>query len=81
MPSASPANEIMEMILAGDPELLVASRLKELSPDERLNLLCTVCSIHDEMARNCVATGKEVNKLLSAECPYFVNSAATCLLE
>ena len=80
MSSPSPVNEIMEMILAGDPELLVASRLKELPPKERLNLLCTVCSIHEEIARNCVATGKEASKLLSAECPYFVNGAATCLL-
>ncbi len=81
MSSPSSVNEVMEMILAGDPELLVASRLKELPSDERLTLLCTVCSMHDEIARNCLHTAKEVRKLLSDECPYYVDGTATCLFE
>jgi hypothetical protein len=71
----------MEMILAGDPAFLVAPQLNALPSDQRLNLLCTVCSMHHEIARNCIGTGKEVSKLLSAECLYYVDGVATCLLE
>ena len=81
MSSLSPVSEVMEMILAGEPAVLVSPRLKELPADERLNLLCTVCSMHGEIARNCLNTGKELSKLLSGECPYFVDGTATCLLE
>jgi len=71
----------MEMILAGFPACVVAPRLKELASDERQSLLCNVCSMHCEIARNCLATAEEVDALLSLECPYYIDSVATCLLD
>ena len=68
------------MILAGQPAASAAMHLKQLPADDRQNLLCTVCAMHDEIARNCVLTATEVRTLLSAECPFYVDGVATCLL-
>jgi len=81
MSSESSADEILEMILADYPAHMVIPRLKELSADARQSLLCNVCSMRCEIARNCLATGNEVDKLLTAECPYFIDGVATCLTE
>ena len=81
MPDESSTDEILEMILADYPARMVIPRLKELSPDARKSLLCTVCSMRCEIARNCLETAKEVDKLLTAECPYFIDGIATCLTE
>jgi hypothetical protein len=81
MPSESPADEVMEMILAGYPARFVAPRLKDLTEKDRLSLLCSVCSMRCEIARNCLATAKEVDTLLTAECPYFLDGVPTCLVE
>ena len=56
------------MILAGQLAVGVAPYLKQL-PDDRQNVLCTVCAMHDEIARNCVHTATEASTLLAAECP------------
>jgi len=81
MSSKSPCDQVMEMILAGYPARVVAPRLKELSSDARQSLLCNVCSMRCEIARNCLATANEVDKLLTAECPYFLDGVPTCLTE
>ena len=81
MPNESPADEVMDMILADYPADMVIPRLKELSADARQSLLCNVCSMRCEIARNCLATAKEVDTLLSAECPYFIDGVPTCLTE
>jgi hypothetical protein len=73
--------EVYEAILGGVPASMVAPHLIQLPPGERQNLLCTVCSMHSEIARNCIATANEVQNLLTAECPYYVDGVATCLLE
>jgi hypothetical protein len=73
--------EVYEAILGGVPASIVAPHLVKLPPGERHNLLCAVCSMHSEIARNCIATAKEVRNLLTAECPYYVDGVATCLLE
>ena len=74
-----PAN-VFEMVLAGQPAVYTAVRLNQLSSEHRQNVLCTACAMHDEIARNCVQTATEVSKLLTAECPFYVNGVATCLL-
>lgn len=76
-----PATDVFEMILAGQPAVGVATHLSRLSSDDRQNVLCTVCAMHDEIARNCVQTATEASRLLAAECPFYVNGVATCLLK
>ena len=81
MSDESPTDQVVEMILAGYPACVVAPRLKNLSPDARQSLLCNVCSMHCEIACNCLATANELDALLSVECPYYIDHVATCLVE
>jgi hypothetical protein len=74
-------SDVFELILAGQPAVDVAPSLTQLPSDDRQNVLCTVCAMHDEIARNCLKTATEVSKLLTAECPFYVNGIATGLLK
>jgi hypothetical protein len=73
-------SDVFDMILAGQPATGVGTHLNRLPVAERQTLLCTVCAMHDEIARNCVQTATEASKLLAAQCPFYVNGVATCLL-
>jgi|HubBroStandDraft_6_1064221.scaffolds.fasta_scaffold70677_4 hypothetical protein len=79
MASETTAGEVLESILAGRSAAKVAPLLIQLSPDERQNVLCTTCAMRDEIARNCVATGRQAEKLLTAECRFYINGTPTCL--
>jgi hypothetical protein len=46
--------------------------------EDRQSALCSVCAMRIEIMRNCVAYGTEVDALLAAECPRYINSVATC---
>jgi hypothetical protein len=70
--------EVFDAILAGNPTWQVAPALQQLVSEDRQNLLCTVCAMHAEITRNCVAYGTEVNALLTAECPLYIHGIATC---
>jgi hypothetical protein len=70
--------EVFDAILAGAREWEVAPMLRQLAPDDRQSLLCTVCAMRDEIARNCWSTAAEVNALLTTECPLYVRGTATC---
>jgi len=70
--------EVFNAILAGRPEREVAPMLQQLDPDARENLLCTVCAMRQEIARNCHSTAAEVNALLTTECPLYIRGTATC---
>jgi hypothetical protein len=50
---------------------LTAAYLNELVPEERQNVLCTVCAKREEIARNCLQTGTEVSSLLMAKCQFY----------
>jgi hypothetical protein len=76
----SASAEVYEAILAGNLAWSVAPRLNQLPHDERQSLLCTVCAMHDEIARNCLETGNEVSNLLASQCPFYIHGVATCLL-
>jgi hypothetical protein len=70
---------VFEAILAGNPAGAVRPHLKQLPRDQRQELLCTVCGIHNEIASNCLQHAREVSELLTAECPFYINGIATCL--
>ena len=70
--------DVVMMILAAEPAVIVAARLHELGPDERQRVLCTVCAMHEEITRNCRQTATEATRLLTAECALYVNGVATC---
>ena len=72
---------VFEAILGGTQASTVAPDLNQLSKEERQSLLCTVCAMHDEIARNCLGHAQEVRNLLTAECPMFIKGVATCLIE
>jgi len=67
--------------MAGHPACKIIADLPHLSRDERQTLLCTVCSLHNEIACNCRDHGEEVATLLTLACPLFVDGRATCLDE
>ena len=71
-------SEVFDSILAGSREWEVANMLQQLTDEDRQNLLCNVCAMREEIARNCCATAAEVNALLNTECPLYVNGIATC---
>ena len=72
---------VVEMVMAGNPANEVAHGLKVLPNHDRQALLCTVCSLQNEIARNCEEHGREVRMLLESQCPLFVDGVATCLSE
>jgi len=69
---------VFEAILAGRRESEVAPMLRQLAPTVRQDLLCTVCAMREEIARNCLATAAEVNALLTIECLLYIDGTATC---
>ncbi len=73
--------EVFELILAGSREYEIAPLLRQLADEDRQNLLCTVCAMRGEIARNCRSTAAEVNALLTTECSLFVHGAPTCNFE
>ena len=75
------AADVFEMVLSGQPAVVTSTYVNQLPPGARQDVLCTVCGMHDEIARNCVQTATEVSALLEVECSYYVNGVATCLLK
>jgi hypothetical protein len=79
MQSATTHAEVLDEVMAGYPADAVGLRLQLLSTDDRQALLCTVCSLHNEIASNSSDHGVEVAKLLTTHCPLYLNGQATCL--
>jgi hypothetical protein len=78
--NCTPTSEtVLDFILAGHPAVDTTQLFATLPIAERQSVLCSVCSIHDEIACNCRDHGSEVSKLLASECPLFVDGRATCL--
>lgn len=71
--------EVFQAIMAGQTCVETIPHLRELPYAERQTLLCTICSIHDEIAHNCRDHGAEVSKLLASQCKHFIDGRATCL--
>ena len=77
MPGNATLDQIVDTILAGnlaDIEPL----LDELHAEDRQALLCIVCSMRAEIARNCQQSGCEVSTLLTEHCRWYVNNTPTC---
>jgi len=72
---------VFEGVLAGSPAREIVPALRVLPDQDRQAVLCTVCAIRDEIARNGLEHGDEVERLLESECPLFVAGVATCLLD
>lgn len=72
---------LFETVMAGHPSGEIVPVLKLLSADDRQALLCTICAIHDEIARNSQEHGRDVEQLLESQCILFVNGVATCLVD
>jgi len=66
--------------MAGLPASEIIPLLRELPKQDRQSLLCAVCALHDEIARNCQEHAHHVSDLLGSECPLYVDGIATCLL-
>jgi hypothetical protein len=80
MDMTEPVHRVYQAILAGTSASMVSRHLDQLSRNERQHLLCTVCAMHHEIACNCLETADELTKLLTVECPLYVNAVATCRL-
>ena len=52
--------------------------LRKLDSEDRQNLLCTVCAMREEIARNYRSMAAEVNALLTTECRLYIQGIATC---
>jgi hypothetical protein len=59
MTSPPTTGEVFDAILAGNQAIVVAPYLNQLPKDDRQNLLCTVCAMHEEIARNCLGHAKK----------------------
>ena len=65
--------------MAGSSSVLILPRLQELPGEDRQVLLCSVCSVHNEIANNSLEIAGEVSKLFASEWPFFIDGRATCL--
>lgn len=72
---------LFETVMAGHPSGEIVPALNVLNADDRQALLCTICAIHDEIARSSQEHGRDVRQLLESQCPLFVNDVATCLVD
>jgi hypothetical protein len=81
MPESATPMEVFDLILAGSREWEIAPLLRQLTDEDRQNLLCTVCAMRGEIARNCCSTAAEVNALLTTKCSLFIHGAPTCGFE
>jgi hypothetical protein len=61
--------EVFDAILSGTVAWQIAPSLQQLTTEERQNVLCTVCAMRAEIARNCQSIADQVHKVLTAECP------------
>lgn len=71
---------LFDTVMAGYPNDIVPA-LKILRNDDRQALLCTICSIHDEIKRNSLEHGRDVHQFLESQCPLFLDGVATCMLD
>ena len=79
--SANTVEGVFETIMAGQPSGEILPALNVLSAVDRQALLCTVCVIHDEIERSCQEHGRDVRRLLEAECSLFRDGVATCFID
>lgn len=78
MNSATSYDHVLEAIMAGRTAVEVIPDFQKLVGFDQQTILCTVCSIRNEILSNSRDHGNEVFKLLTSECPFFVNSRPTC---
>ena len=81
MPESATPMQVFDLILAGSREWEIAPLLRQLTDEDRQNLLCTICAMREEIACNCRSTAAEVNALLTTECSLFIHGAPTCGFE
>jgi hypothetical protein len=72
---------VLEAVMAGKPAREIEAIFQRLSRNDRGVLLCTVCSIRNEIASNCPQHADEISTLLASNCPLFMNGLANCLLD
>jgi hypothetical protein len=70
--------EVFESILAGDTAELSRDQLQQLSAAERQQVLCTLCVVCGEVATNCPESGRQIARVLGAECEHFRDGERTC---
>jgi len=76
----TPYSRAFDAIWAGHAVCEVEPLIQALPSQDRQALLCTVCAIQDEIARNCQQHGQEVSTLLTLYCPLNIDGVATCLI-
>ena len=72
-------DRIVEDVMAGVPAGAIIPNLQLLLPEDRQELLCSLCSMYNEIALNCRQAGSELATLLDAECPLFIDGRPSCL--
>jgi len=72
---------VLEAVMAGKPLAEIEAILQRLSRHDCGMLLCTVCSIRNEIASNCLQHSDEISELLTSNCPLYMNGAANCRLD
>ena len=74
---AASYKQVFDLVLAGEKECEVLRRFEVLSDDERQTLLCTLCSMRQEIAATCHDSASTVSRLLSL-CRQCVDERHTC---
>jgi len=69
---------VLEAVMAGEPAEKIAPNVLKLSYSDGQTLLCTVCSIREEIGENSPEHEVELCLLLSSQCRFFINGRARC---
>lgn len=76
---ASPKHDqILQAVMSGAPAAEIIEEMKRLIAIDRQAVLCTICWLQSEIAKNSIQHGSEVAAVLTALCSRYINGVATC---
>lgn len=55
---------LLDAVMGGAPNELLQFGIEQLPKPDQKELLCTICSLRDEIAANCVARAEDCDRLL-----------------
>jgi hypothetical protein len=72
------AQDILDGLMAGVRAIDLNSLVNALKSEERRALLCTVCTMPDELSSTSVDRFQEADEMLGA-CPFYIDGRRTCV--
>ncbi len=72
------AQDVLNALLSGATATELQPEVERLPPIELKALLCTACSMREEVIANCHDTGDEVDQLLTQNCELHTTQPQAC---